>query len=91
LALVHHLTISANVPVSEVVEWLAGLGAALVIEFPTREDPMVRKLLSGKREGSNSDYELPVFERLLGERFDVRRTEPLPSGTRVLYQAHPKS
>ena len=91
LALVHHVSITANVPVAEFLDWLAELDAELVIEFPTREDPMVRKLLSGKREGSNSDYELPVFERLLGERFDVRRTEPLPSGTRVLYQAHPKS
>jgi hypothetical protein len=90
LALVHHLTISANVPVSEVVDWLAGLGAALVIEFPTREDPMVEKLLAPKRTGLHPDYELGSFERCLAEAFTVERTERLGSGTRVLFFARPK-
>jgi hypothetical protein len=91
LALIHHVSITANVPVAEFLDWLIELDCALVIEFPTREDPMVTRLLSGKREGSNADYELETFERLLGERFEIERTEPLPSGTRVLYQARPRS
>ena len=41
LALVHHLAITRNVPLAEIVDWLAGLGGELVLEFPTREDPMV--------------------------------------------------
>jgi len=86
LALVHHVSITANVPVAELLDWLRGLGATLVIEFPKREDPMVRRLLSGKREGSNADYELDVFERELASRFEVERREELPSGTRVLYR-----
>jgi SAM-dependent methyltransferase len=90
LALVHHVAISANVPVREFVDWLASLGAALVIEFPTREDPMVRKLLAPKRESLHPDYELGFFERTLGEAFEVERTERLESGTRVLYHARPK-
>jgi hypothetical protein len=90
LALVHHLSIGANVPVREVVDWLASLGAALVVEFPTREDPMVRKLLAPKREGLHPDYELAFFERCLAEAFEVERSERLGSGTRVLYFARPK-
>jgi hypothetical protein len=90
LALVHHLTISANVPVSEVVDWLAGLGAALVIEFPTREDAMVQKLLAPKRTGLHPDYELGFFERCLAGAFTVERSERLGSGTRVLFLARPK-
>ena len=66
LALVHHVAISANVPVKEFVDWLASLGSALVIEFPTREDPMVKKLLAPKRDGLHPDYELGFFERTLG-------------------------
>lgn len=31
---------------------------SVVLEFPTREDPRVQGLLSGKRQGSNSDHEL---------------------------------
>jgi ribosomal protein L11 methylase PrmA len=91
LALIHHVSITANVPIAGFLDWLVDLGAAVVIEFPKREDPMVKRLLSGKRDGSNADYELETFERLLGERFDVERTEPLPSGDRVLYQARPRA
>jgi len=91
LALIHHVSITANVPIAEFLDWLHELDATLVIEFPKRDDPMVRRLLSGKREGSNADYELETFERLLGERFDVQRSEPLPSGSRVLYRAQPRA
>ncbi|MGI8945604.1 MAG: methyltransferase [Thermoleophilaceae bacterium] len=90
LALIHHVAIAANVPVKEFVAWLASLGAALVIEFPTREDPMVRKLLGPKRDGLHTDYEREGFERELAAAFDVERRERLSSGTRVLYFARPK-
>ena len=90
LALVHHVAISANVPVREFVDWLAALGSSLVIEFPTREDAMVRQLLAPKREGLHPDYELGFFERCLADAFDVERRERLASGTRVLYFARPK-
>ena len=90
LALVHHVAISANVPIREFVAWLATLGGSLVIEFPTREDPMVEKLLAPKREGLHPDYEIGNFERVLGEAFVVERSERLQSGTRVLYFAKPK-
>jgi hypothetical protein len=87
LALVHHLAIGRNIPLREVVDWLGSLGRALVVEFPTREDPMVKKLLAGKRDGLHADYDREVFERRLHDAFDVLRTEPLGSGTRVLYFA----
>ena len=35
LALVHHLSITRNVPLDEVVDWLASLGGTHVVEFPT--------------------------------------------------------
>jgi len=89
LALVHHVSIGANVPLAEVVAWLRSLGAPVVVEFPDREDPMVRSLLSGKGPGANPDYGLESFERLLSERFTVDRREQLEPGGRVLYLATP--
>ena len=89
LALIHHVSITANVPVAEFLDWLRSLDSALVIEFPKREDPMVHRLLSGKRDGSNADYELGSFERALDERFEVERSVELPSGLRTLYLVHP--
>ena len=67
-------------PVREFLDWLRSLDCALVIEFPDREDPMVQRLLSGKREKANPDYERETFERALGERFEVERTERLGRG-----------
>jgi len=91
LALVHHVSISGNVPVAEFLDWLLGLGTALVIEFPTPEDPMVRRLLMRKRPNDHPDYRRDWFERCLAERFDVVRSEVLSSGMRVLYHARPKA
>jgi hypothetical protein len=90
LALVHHVTITANVPMRAWIDWLAELGASIVIEFPTREDPMVQRLLAAKKEGTHADYERAAFERCLGDAFEVERSESLASGTRVLYLAHPR-
>jgi hypothetical protein len=90
LAIVHHVCITGNVPVREFLDWLRSLGTALVIEFPDRADPMVRRLLSGKREGSNPDYEKSEFEQALEERFAIDRSAPV-SETRTLYEAHPRA
>ncbi len=46
LAVVHHLAIGANVPLAELVDWLAELETELVIEFPTAADPMVDRMLA---------------------------------------------
>jgi hypothetical protein len=89
LALIHHVVIAGNVPVRELVGWLRGLGAALVIEFPHREDPMVERLLAGKRDDAHPDYSLDEFARALGERFEVDRELRL-SPTRTLYEARPR-
>jgi len=87
LALIHHLVISRNVPMQEFVDFLADAGADLVVELPTREDPMVQGLLRNKREGIHDDYTVETFEAALARRFDVRRREELPSGTRICYHA----
>lgn len=90
LAVVHHLVIGGNVPMAEVIDWLTELGAAVVVEFPTREDAMVQALLARKPRTPHADYERSCFERLLATAFDIRQTEELASGTRVLYFATPR-
>jgi SAM-dependent methyltransferase len=89
LALVHHVALSSNVPVPAFLDWLAELETELVIELPTREDPMVQRLLARKGPGANPDYGTEAFERSLAERWQVERREVLPSGTRILYRATP--
>jgi SAM-dependent methyltransferase len=91
LALVHHLAITRNVPLAELVDWFASLGGALVVEFVDPDDAMAQRLLVAKREGIHDDYTRAGFERLLGERFDVERSEELAGGRRVLYLARPRA
>jgi hypothetical protein len=91
LALVHHLAIGRNLPFTELVGWLRGLGARLVIEFAGREDPMVKRLLAAKRAETHEDYSREEFERALAEAFDVQRREELSAGTRTLYLARPRA
>ena len=88
LALVHHLVIGANIPLSQVVDWLADLGAAVVVEFVTREDEMVQQMLRN-REDQFSDYDLAAFEALLPSRFSVVERNPLKDGRRVIYFLQP--
>ena len=90
LALMHHVCITGNVPVAEYVAWLAALRGEVVVELVRPEDPMVRRLLAAKAEGTHPDYDEAYFERALGEAFDIERREVLPSGTRVLYHARPR-
>jgi hypothetical protein len=89
LALLHHVSITGNVPVRQFVEWLASLGSSVVIEFMTREDPMVKRLLAAKRV-HHEDYERGFFEQVVSESFEIERSEELPSGTRILYSLRPR-
>ena len=89
LALVHHLSITANLPLVEIVDWLAGLGARLVIEFVTREDPMVMRLLQ-QSTAIHNDYDPAIFEAALTRRYIIERRTALPSGTRILFAARPQ-
>jgi SAM-dependent methyltransferase len=89
LALIHHLAITSNIPVADLLDWFVELGGDLVIEFPTPEDPMVQRLLRNKEE-PYADYCVEYFEDALGTRFDIRARLLLPSGTRVLYHATPR-
>jgi hypothetical protein len=90
LALVHHVSISGNVPIADFLDWLYGLETALVIEFPTREDPMVRRLLARKRDDAHPDYQREWFEQCLAERFELEHAEELAGGGRVIYVARPR-
>jgi hypothetical protein len=86
LALIHHVVISANIPMRDFIGWLAGLGTSLVIEFVGREDEMVERLLANK-DDQYDDYNLPTFEKVLAEHFDVVEQTPLKGGKRAIYFA----
>ena len=77
-------------PVAEIVDWLASLDSHLVIEFVTKDDAMVKKLLQNK-DDIYDDYRIEVFEQLLEERFEIAEKTTFHDGTRTLYYAEPRS
>ncbi len=89
LALIHHIVISANVPLADFIDWLAGLGTAVVIEFVGREDEMVQILLAN-REDQYDDYQPEIFRQLLAARFEIKAEQDLKGGKRRIYFAEPK-
>ena len=46
----HHLVVDRTIPLVELIEWLAGFGADLVIEFVDRDDPMAQHLLRHRND-----------------------------------------
>jgi len=86
LALVHHLVISANVPLLAVAQWLAQVTRELVIEFISKDDVMVQRLLLNK-DDTYTDYHREAFEQYLQRWFKIESRAELPGGTRTLYHA----
>ena len=89
LALIHHVVITANIPLREFIHWLSVVTNSLVIEFVTKDDPMVKKLLRNKVD-NYADYELPFFEESMSEFFNIDKREELVSGSRILFFATSK-
>ena len=89
LALVHHMAITCNVPIRAFLAWLAELGASVIIEFVSKEDPMVHQLLLNK-DDTYEDYTRSNFETYLRQFFDVKNSLALADGTRFLYFATPR-
>jgi hypothetical protein len=90
LALVHHLSITNNIPLREIVEWLRSLDGEIVIEFPDRDDPMVTTLLQSKGDDAHPDYSRDTFEALLTASFDVVESLRLAAQERTLYHVRPR-
>ncbi len=90
LAVIHHLVIGRNIPTRAVVAWLADLGARVILEFVSPDDPMVRALTVNKKPHEiHRDYNETDLRSHLEERFVIEREEELPGGTRRLFALRP--
>jgi ribosomal protein L11 methylase PrmA len=85
LALIHHLRITANIPLRQIAEFFAHTTKQLMIEFIPKDDVMTQQLLIN-REDLFHDYTASEFERLFSEHFVLEHKETLPHTARVLYQ-----
>jgi hypothetical protein len=84
LALVHHLAIGNNVPLSSVASFLAALGPELIVEFVPKQDAMVAAMLAS-REDIFPTYTIDGFRTAFRERFDIVHEEPIEDSRRTLF------
>jgi len=87
LALIHHISLTGNVPFAMSAEMFASLTPYLIIEFPDRGDSWVDFLLKSKREFLNhfDYYKKENFEKDYAAFFDVIEKEQIPNTERTMY------
>lgn len=87
LAVIHHITLSGNIPFSFSALFFSKMASNLLIEFPTRSDSWVEFLLNSKREfQSHFDfYNEENFEKEYTVYFEIISKEKIPSSERILY------
>jgi hypothetical protein len=87
MALIHHLAIGRNVPLSRLADLFARLAPNLIVEFVPRHDPMVQRLLAS-REDVFPDYNEAGFAAAFDRRFEILDSSPLPGSPRTVYRMH---
>lgn len=83
LALVHHLAITRNIPLDQLVDWLVDLAPRGVVEFVPKSDSMVQALLRW-REDIFPDYRQEYFFAQFARRAKVVKSEVVSSSGRLL-------
>jgi hypothetical protein len=84
LALIHHLAISRNVPLSMIADFFGDLAPWAIVEFVPKDDPMVRHLLATRRDVF-VDYSIDGFRSAALGRFAIVAEEPIADSARVLF------
>jgi hypothetical protein len=85
LALIHHLCIGKNIPLTKVASLFAGCGKHLLIEFVPKEDPKVQDMLLN-REDIFNDYSISGFEYTFSQFFTIIEKTPINNSQRTLYK-----
>ena len=87
LALIHHISLSGNVPFAMSAQMFASLTPYLIIEFPDREDSWVSFLLKSKREFAEyfDYYNRNNFEKDYAQFYTVIEKQQIPNTHRTLY------
>lgn len=84
LAVIHHLAISNNVPLTQLANFFAAHCKWLVIEFVPKSDSQVQKLLAS-REDIFPNYTREDFEAVFSARFNIHKNEVVRDSERMLY------
>lgn len=84
LALIHHLAISNNLPLSYIAEFFSNLCNYLIIEFVPKSDSQVQRLLA-TRQDIFPEYTKQIFENEFNKYFIIQRSTTIKDSRRTLY------
>lgn len=84
LAVLHHITITHNVPFERLANFLGRLCHSLIIEFIPKWDPKVRELLS-RRVDIFPGFTTDGFEKAFLRFFKLCERRPIDGSSRILY------
>lgn len=87
LALIHHITLSGNVPFEMSAQYFSQLSKYLIIEFPDREDSWVEFILNSKRDARHlfDGYTISAFAKAYQKHFNLIKSEKIEGTARTLF------
>ncbi len=84
LALIHHLSISNNVPLEMVAEYFSSLSPWLILEFVPKGDSQVQRLLA-TREDIFPNYTAEGLEAAFGQYYKIVAQDDIKESKRRMY------
>ena len=84
LALIHHIAITNNVPLTDIARFFHQQTDYLVIEFVPKSDSQVQRMLA-TREDIFDQYQQQSFETIFSEFFSIEKSVPVQHTDRTLY------
>ena len=90
LAIVHHLAIGNNVPLSMIARQFTELAPNLIVEFVPKEDARVSEMLANRTDVF-PNYTTKQFESEFSKYFKTDARTALPGSARILYRMHRKA
>ncbi|WP_179022464.1 class I SAM-dependent methyltransferase [Winogradskyella forsetii] len=87
LAVIHHMSLSGNVPFSESAKFFSSFSKYLIIEFPKRDDSWVQRLLDNKADFRDyfEFYNVDNFEKAYSEYFEILEKKAIEGSERLIY------
>ena len=87
LAVIHHMSLSGNIPFEMSAQFFASFSRHLIIEFPKRNDSWVQRLLNTKGEFKDhfDFYNITDFEKAYSQFFNITEKLNIEGSERVMY------
>ena len=93
LAVIHHMSLSGNVPFSQSAKFFSGFSKHLIIEFPKRNDSWVQRLLNNKADFKDhfDFYNIDNFIAEYSKVFEIVEEKEIKESNRVIFLLKTKS